>query len=59
MAIAHQGTHSITPKLVSGGSSGWIVGYAVLAAFVIAASVYLAFYGQGVTQLDPSQVIGP
>jgi hypothetical protein len=56
MPIALQGTHSLTPKLVSRGSSGWIFGYAVLAAIAIAASIY---FGPGLTEQLPSQLIGP
>lgn len=58
MAIAHQSTPPITTKLAAGRSPGPIVGYALLAATAIVA-LYLAFYGQGLAELDPSQIIGP
>ncbi len=57
MAIAHRSTLVFRKR--SNSSRGWLVGYAVLAAAVIAAFIYLAVVGQGVAELDPSQLVGP
>ncbi len=59
MAIAHQGTQLFTKRMVSNGSPGWLLGYALFAAVVIAASIFLALGGQGLAELDPSQIVGP
>ena len=58
MAIAHQPTPLITTKLAAGRSPAPIVGCTLLGAIAIAA-LYLAFYGQGLAELDPSLIIGP
>jgi hypothetical protein len=57
MAIADHPTRTITSNL--NARSGWVVlGYAVFAAIAIAASIYFAS-GAEMTEVDPSQLVGP
>lgn len=55
----HVPSQSASQAANSGSSIGLIVAYPVLAAAVIVAFMHLAFCGQGLAELDPSQMIGP
>jgi len=58
MAVTDHPTRTNT-SILNARSSWVLLGYAVLAAIVIAASIYFISSGLELTELDPSQLVGP
>jgi hypothetical protein len=58
MAVTDHPTRINTSNL-SARSSWVLLGYAVFAAIAIVASIYFISGGLEVTELDPSQLVGP
>lgn len=58
MAITDHPTRTIMSNL--NARSGWVLlGYAVFAAIAIAALMYFGSGGAEMTEVDPSQLVGP
>jgi hypothetical protein len=58
MAVTDHPTRTNTSN--PGARSSWVLlGYAVLAAIAIAAAIYFISGGLEVSELDPSQLVGP